>query len=60
MILIALSGNEDSDEPPKMQDSPQPLLHMCTKYRFVCFHSSLPSQQFFSHVRKGLPGLNQY
>ena len=25
-----------------------------------CFYSLLPSQQFFSHIRTGLPGLNQY
>ena len=27
---------------------------------FVCFDSLRPSQQFFSHVGTGLPGLNQY
>ena len=27
---------------------------------FVCFDSLHPSQQFFSHVRTGLSGLNQY
>ena len=27
---------------------------------YVCFDSLLPSQQFFSHVGKGLPGLKQY
>ena len=27
---------------------------------FVCFNSLPPSQQFFSHVGKDLPGLNQY
>ena len=26
---------------------------------FVCFDSLHPSQQFFSHDRTGLPGLNQ-
>ena len=32
---------------------------MC-KGLFVCFDSLLPSQQLFSHVGTGLPGLNQY
>ena len=27
---------------------------------FVCFDSLRPSQQSFSYVRTGLPGLNQY
>ena len=27
---------------------------------FVCFESLHPSQQFFSYVETGLPGLNQY
>ena len=27
---------------------------------FVCVDSLCPSQQFFSHVGMGLPGLNQY
>ena len=27
---------------------------------FFWFDSLCPSQQFFSHVRTGLPGLNQY
>ena len=27
---------------------------------FVCFDSLHPSQQFFSHVETGLPGLKQY
>ena len=27
---------------------------------FVCFDSLHPSQQFFSHARTGLSGLNQY
>ena len=27
---------------------------------FVCVDSLRPSQQFFSYVRMGLPGLNQY
>ena len=27
---------------------------------FVWFDSLRPSQQFFSYVRMGLPGLNQY
>ena len=27
---------------------------------FVCFDSLHPCQQFFSHVGKGFPGLNQY
>ena len=27
---------------------------------FVCFDSLHPSQQFFSHVGTGLPGLKQY
>ena len=30
-----------------------------TRYIF-CFDCLHPSQQFFSHVRTGLPGLNQY
>ena len=30
------------------------------KFLFVCFDSLLPSQQFFSYVGTGLPGLNQY
>ena len=27
---------------------------------FTCFDTLHPSQQFFSHVWMGLPGLNQY
>ena len=27
---------------------------------FVCFDALCPSQQIFSHVEMGLPGLNQY
>ena len=34
-------------------------LWWCTSC-FVWFDSLRPSQQFFSHVRMGLPGLNQY
>ena len=30
------------------------------KCLFVCFDSLHSSQQFFSHVRTGLPGLNQF
>ena len=30
------------------------------KILFVCFDSLYSSQQFFSHVRMGLPGSNQY
>ena len=33
----------------------QYLSHM-----FVCFDAFCPSHQFFSHVRTGLPRLNQY
>ena len=29
------------------------------KHMFVCSDSLRPSQQFFSYVRTGLPGLNQ-
>ena len=29
-------------------------------FSIVGFYSLRPSQQFFSHVRTGLPGLNQY
>ena len=29
-------------------------------YGFACFDSLHPSQLFFSHIRMGLPGLNQY
>ena len=35
----------------------------CFCYRiceFVCFESLRPRQQFFSHVKTDLPGLNQY
>ena len=34
---------------------------LCLGRRFrYCFDSLRPSQQFFSHVWTGLPGLNQY
>ena len=29
-------------------------------FNFVCFDYLRPSQQLFSHVRTGLPGLNEY
>ena len=31
-----------------------------TVFLFVCFDSLCASQQFFSHVRTGLPGFNNY
>ena len=43
------------------------MSKLCTCIRYiyyhrliVCFDSLRPSQHFFSHVGKGLPGLNQY
>ena len=36
-------------------------LHCLPKYAFIClFYSLCLSQQFFSHVRMGLPELNKY
>ena len=35
-------------------------LMVWTYKAFICFDSLHPSQQVFSHVRTGLPGLNQY
>ena len=44
--MDTLANSEDPDE----------IWHFI---RFVWFDSLHPSQQFFNHVRKGLPGLNQ-
>ena len=34
-------------------------IFLCGEVSFVCFDPLHPSQQFFSYVGKGLPGLNQ-
>ena len=39
------------------QTAPLGLIVFASK---VCFDSLHPSQQFLSHVKTGLPGLNQY
>ena len=36
------------------------ILHSKFLFLFVCFDSLQTSQQFFNHVRTGLPGSNQY
>ena len=40
--------------PGDVDDAPQPIFVV------VFLHFFLPSQQFFTHLRMCLPGLNQY
>ena len=57
---IVLKGVKTHDSRYKKGSWNQAPVRTFKVIFFVRFDSLLPSQQFFSYVRTGLPGLNQY